>query len=73
MAGQPTRFAGTSHEDRRQDSATRRFQHSLNYRPERVAVGGGSVWVTARDATKPIRIDARRSRVAGMIDTGLEP
>jgi len=58
------------------DAKTRRpgaSSISLNYRPERVAVGGGSVWVTARDANKLIRIDPRRSRVEGMIDTGLEP
>jgi hypothetical protein len=45
----------------------------LEYEPERIAVGGGSVWVTAPSANKLIRINPRRLRVQGMIDTGIMP
>ncbi|MGH2942712.1 MAG: hypothetical protein ACRDLN_08070, partial [Solirubrobacteraceae bacterium] len=41
--------------------------------PERVTVGGGSVWVTAKEAGRLIRIDARTHRVTERIETGLRP
>ena len=38
-----------------------------------MTVGGGSVWATAREAGRLIRIDARTREVLERIDTGPRP
>lgn len=45
----------------------------LEFSPTRIATGGGSVWVTAKDANRLIRIDPRRRRVREQIPTGRQP
>ncbi len=38
-----------------------------------MTVGGGSVWVTAKEAGRLIRIDPRKRQVLERIDTGPRP
>jgi streptogramin lyase len=41
--------------------------------PTRVTVGGGSVWATALEAGRLLRIDPNRRMVVERIDTGSRP
>ena len=46
---------------------------ALKTTPDRVAVGGGGVWVTSRAAGRLLRIDPQTRRLRESIATGYDP